>query len=230
MALFLLATPAETTAQAREHFKAAQLHYALGEFEDAVKEFREAYRLRQEPAILYNIAQCHRQMRQWREAYFNYRQYLNLKRDAPNRDEVEELVEQMRRRMDDEEEQKTRIARDPVPVHSEAVLPQAPPPVVAPEPSPLFSEKAQPPARSSLRYAGYGALAAGAVAEGLAFVFHSSAQSSADQFNQKYQSGQLTAADGTLRDDASSKGKLATFALFGGAVLIATGAALCFAF
>ncbi len=226
IALVLLASPADATAQAREHFKAAQLHYALGEFEDAVKEFREAYRLRQEPAILYNIAQSYRQMRQWREAYFNYQQYLNLKKDAPNREEVEQLADQMRKRMDAEEEQKSRIAA--VPVKTETVLPQAPPPVVA-EPTPLFATATEKRG-SSLKYAGYGAIAAGAVAETLAFVFHGSAQTAADQFNQKYQSGQLTAADSSLRDDAQSKGKLATFALIGGAVLIATGATLAFAF
>ena len=107
------ASAEEVTAQAREHFKAAQLHYSLGEFEEAAKEFRETYRLRQEPAILFNIAQCHRQMRQWKEAYFNYRQYLGQKKDAPNKDEAESLAEQMRLKMEEEEEQRTRIARNP---------------------------------------------------------------------------------------------------------------------
>jgi hypothetical protein len=73
-------------------------------------------------------------------------------------------------------------------------------------------------------------LGLGVAAEGAAFVFHSSAQSAADQFNQKYAAGTLTAADAKLKSDAQSKGKLATAALAGGLALLAASAVLCFAF
>ena len=226
----LLATSADANAQAREHFKSAQLHYSLGEFEDAVKEFREAYRLRQEPAILFNVAQCYRQLRMWREAYFNYQQYLNQKKDAPNRDEVESMIEQMRARMNEEDEQKTRIAANPAAARNVETVLQPQPPAQPQEP-PLFASAPPPnhPA-SRVHIAGYATLGAGAVAEALAFVFHSSAQGAADQFNQKYQSGQLTGADAHLRDDAQSKGRLATAALVGGAALLVAGGVLSFAF
>lgn len=221
------ASAEEVTAQAREHFKAAQLHYSLGEFEEAAKEFRETYRLRQEPAILFNIAQCHRQMRQWKEAYFNYRQYLGQKKDAPNKDEAESLAEQMRLKMEEEEEQRTRIARNPAAAQNgESTLAVA---SLPPQEAPLFPQQPSPTLKP-LHVAGYVAIGAGVLAEGLAFVFHSSAQSAADQFNQKYQSGQLTPADAHLRDDAQSKGKLATAALIGGALLLAAGGVLSFAF
>ena len=233
IALLLAAGPTDNTATAREHFKSAQLHYSLGEFDEAVKEFREAYRLRQEPAILFNVAQCYRQMRMWKDAYFNYRQYLNLaKKDAPNREEAESLAGQMRKRMDEEEEQKTRIARDPAAAHNgEATLAAA---SLPPQEPPLLVQQ-QPPAQQgggmkATRIAGYAALGAGVVAGGLAFVFHGSAQSSADQFNQKYASGSLTPADAQLRDDANSKGKTATLCAVGAAALVVTGAVLAFAF
>ena len=220
----LLATPAE---EARDHYRKGQTHYSLGEFEQAIKEFREAYRLKQEPGLLFNVAQSYRQLRQWEAARFNYRQYLNLKPDAPNRAEVEELIEQMQRRADEEKEQQTRIARD----KSEAknrddILPAPKPPVPAAAVQP---PPAEPPSHA-LRWGGYGALGAGAAVEVLAFVMHGSAQSAADQFNQKYSAGTLTAADTQLRNDAQSKGKLATMALVGGAVLLAAGAVLAIAF
>jgi tetratricopeptide (TPR) repeat protein len=227
IAILLAAAPADSTAQAREHFKNAQLHYSLGEFEEAVKEFREAYRLRQEPAILFNIAQCHRQMRQWKDAYFNYRQYLNQKKDASNREEAESLAEQMRLKMEEEEEQKTRVARNPAAAHNPestmppAALPQQEPPLFPQQPS---------SGPKPLHIAGYATIGAGVVAGGLALLIHGSAQSSADQFNQKYQGGQLTSADAQLRDDAQSKGKTATACAIGAAVLVATGAVLSFAF
>lgn len=234
IALVLLASP-DPTSQARERFKSAQLHYSLGEFEDAVKDFREAYRLRQEPAILFNIAQCYRQLRMWREAYFNYRQYLNLKKDVQNRDEVESLLGEMRKRMDEEDAQKTRIAPNPaLAKNAETTLSIPATPPQPPQEAPLFATSAPVPQEGGgvrpAHVAGYVALGLGVAAEGAAFLFHSSAQTAADQFNQKYQSGQLTAADAQLKNDAQSKGTLATAALIGGAALIVTGAVLSFAF
>ena len=225
IALLLAASGPDASAQAREHFKSGQTHYALGEFEQAIQEFRETYRLRQEPALLFNIGQAYRQLHDWQQAYFNYRQYLNLKTDASNRAEVESLIAQMQYQLDLEKEQKTRIARDPAAARApESVLPSAHPEQPAPMP-PLSSSSGL-----GFRSAGYAALASGALAEGAAFFLHGSAQSAADQFNQKYAAGQLTAQDTQLKSSAESKGKLAGAALIGGAALLVTGAVLCFAF
>jgi tetratricopeptide (TPR) repeat protein len=218
---------ADVGADVRMHFKKGQTHYALGEFQAAIDEFREAYRLKQEPAILFNLAQSYRQIHEWQHAYFHYRQYLNQKPDASNRAEVETLIEQMKTKMDEEE----RLAK------AEAAKPPPPPlkiaPVTPPVSKPAFvtpppAARAEP--SHALRYTGYVALGVGAAAEGLAFVFHNSAQSSADQFNNKYQAGTLTAADSKLKDDAQSKGKLATGAVIAGVALLVTGAVLTFAF
>ena len=222
----LLAAP-DASSAAREHLKAGQTHYALGEFQAAIDEFREVYRLKQEPGLLFNMGQAWRQLHEWQQALFNYRQYLNLKPDAPNRAEVEELVEQMQRRVDEEKEQQTRIARDKAAAQNQDQLIPAPP--RPPAPAAAVSEPA-PAGPHPLRWAGYGALGAGAAAEVLALLMHGSAQSAADQFNQKYAAGTLTAADAHLRDDAQSKGKLATAALIGGVALLAAGAVLTVAF
>jgi tetratricopeptide (TPR) repeat protein len=279
----LIAAPAlaDATSEAREHFKKGQTHYALGEFEEAAKEYREAYRFRAEPVILFNIGQACRQIRQWQQAYFYYRQYLSKKPDAPNREETESLIEQMRRRMDEEEEQRLRVPRDPAAAHNdESELPLSKlyanqgaggAPVAAPKPAPPTSPAlaampaaskaalAKPPAampsaapsagktitplpaaatapapvrepNRTLRVAGYAAIGAGVVGEGLALLFHGSAQSAASEYNQKHAAGTLTAADASLKSDAESKGRLATVAAIGGALLLATGGVLSFEF
>jgi hypothetical protein len=317
----LVAAPAlaDATSEAREHFKNGQTHYALGEFEEAAKEYREAYRFRAEPVILFNIGQACRQIRQWQQAYFYYRQYLSKKPDAANREETESLIEQMRRRMDEEEEQRLRVPRDPAAAHNDesdlqlsklyaagtpasapaagaaAPIRAAPMPAVtnavpatpvvakplaatsgaattpaptadAPKPAIATSAKATPGAAASpsvaivspaapsvgkppaavpaaataaapapepnrtLRVAGYAAIGAGVVGEGLALLFHGSAQSAASEYNQKHAAGTLTAADASLKSDAESKGRLATVAAIGGALLLATGGVLSFAF
>lgn len=238
--LLLLATgpllAADGAAEIKEHIKAGQTHYAIGEFEEAIKEFRLAYKLRQDPGLLFNIAQCARQLHDYQQAYFHYRQYLNQRPDAANKAEVQSLIEQMRRKIDEEAEQKTRVARDPAAAaNPEATLPAQP---EAARAKPATSAPAAavtgavPAAKASpnLRIAGYVALGLGAAAGGTALLFHSSAQSTADQFNQKYAAGTLTGADAKLKSDAQSKGKLATVALAGGLALLVAGAVLCFAF
>jgi tetratricopeptide (TPR) repeat protein len=241
IALLLLLTAgplfaADTAAEVKEHIKAGQTHYAIGEFEDAIKEFRLAYKLRQDPGLLFNIAQCARQLHDYQQAYFHYRQYLNQRPDAANKTEVQSLIEQMRRRIDEEQEQKTRVARDPAAAGNfESTLPgpvDAQPGAAVKAPAAAIGGKAPAGAEAShpARIAGYVVLGLGVVAEGAAFMLHSSAQSAADQFNQKYAAGTLTAADAKLKSDAQSKGKLATAALAGGLALLATSAVLCFAF
>ena len=267
LAVFLLALPAraDDAADAREHFKKGQTHYSLGEFQDAVQEFREAYRIRHEPAILFNIGQAMRQIRQFQQAYFYYQQYLAQRADAPNRVEVEQLMAQMKKKIDaDAEEGRQRGERDnatPGPArspedHLEDSDPSRPAPAqkVAAAATPragnggalpaspgastsapsAATAAAPPPAPakpgSSTRLVGYVAAGTGLLVEGAAFALHGSAQSAADELNRKYSGGQLGAADAHLRSDAQSKGKLATAALLGGAVLIVAGAVLAFAF
>ena len=227
IALLLAAGPLPDTAkEVREHIKNGQLHYSLGEFDDAAKEFRQAYRLKQDPGLLFNIAQCERQLHEYEQAWFHYRQYLNARPDASNKADVESLIAQMRHNMDVEAEQKTRVARDPnAAKNDEGVQPLA---------APAEATAAQPAGTAQkstgTKVAGYVALGAGAVAGGLAFMFNSSAKSAANEFNTKYANGTLTAADAQLKSDAESKGKSATIALVGCAALLVTGAVLTFAF
>jgi tetratricopeptide (TPR) repeat protein len=251
---------ADPSADVRMHFKKGQTHYALGEFQEAIGEFREAYRLRQEPAILFNLAQSYRQIHEWQHAYFHYRQYLNQKPDAVNKAEVETLIEQMRTKIDEEERlaraEPASVAAAPPSAKSpptpaaQVAVPPAPVKVVqassiekpaaarprsaapaAAVPSRIAAvPTAAPPETHGWRYAGYVAVGGGIALEAAALLLHGSAQSAADQYNSKYRSGALTAADVRLRADAQSKGNLATGALVGGAVLIVTGTVFSFAF
>jgi tetratricopeptide (TPR) repeat protein len=293
---------ADEMAEAKEHFKKGQTHYALGEFNEAVAEFRDAYRLRDEPAILFNIAQAMRQLGQFKQAHFYYSQYLARRPEATNRADVEQFMVQMRRKADAEEEadrlrRAAEAARAPAaqaqsahaidapaapggegpgsadPGISDAGAPgRTPAAIVAalptntgsgggmgpgagppespseagapvsgsaaspagPGAAPLESLRPGPApawtARRVLRYSGFGAIGAGVVAEGLALLFHASAQASADEFSRRYQSGTLQPADAALRDNVSSKGRLSTIAAVSGAVLVAAGVAVVLAF
>lgn len=75
-------------AQARDLYRRGMQHYNLAEFEPALKDFTEAYRFYDDPAFLFNIAQCHRQLSHHRDALTFYRSYLRNMPDAENRNEV----------------------------------------------------------------------------------------------------------------------------------------------
>ena len=83
------------TARARELFKSGTKHYSLSEYTAALNDFKEAYRLKEDPVFLYNIAQCHRLLGQHEEAARFYRAYLRAlpsSPSAPNLSDIEDHV------------------------------------------------------------------------------------------------------------------------------------------
>jgi hypothetical protein len=63
----------EDREKAKALFGSGTSHYNLSEFGDALHDFKEAYRLVNDPALLYNIAQCQRQVGAFDEAARLYR-------------------------------------------------------------------------------------------------------------------------------------------------------------
>jgi tetratricopeptide (TPR) repeat protein len=107
-------------------------HFRLGEFSDALKLYKEAYRLHASPRILFNVGQCHRQLRQLDQALFVFKSYLVAAPDAPNRADVEAIIGEL--------EAKIRSAAQPT---STRLLPRAPAPLAAGAPA----REAHPPSR-----------------------------------------------------------------------------------
>lgn len=143
-------------ARAIEIFQQADVSYKVGDFQKALDGYKEAYRLVQKPSLLFNIAQCHRQLGSYTEAIATYRAFLRDEPTTPLKEDVEALI------AESEAKEKDRQAR----VSQLNAPPQAP--------SLLDSPYLQP------RYFFYGGAAAGAVtlvAGGVAVV--SSLQSAA---------------------------------------------------
>ena len=90
------ASPEDKT-KAREHFQNGLVHYDLGEFGEALSQFKDAYRMVQDPAFLFNIAQCHRRLGQNVEALDFYRNFLRRSPNAANRGEVERRIQEIER-------------------------------------------------------------------------------------------------------------------------------------
>ena len=106
LALLLPATPVtaappspEEKTRAREHYQKGLTHYDIKEYNDALAEFKNAYRVVQDPAFLFNIAQCYRKLGQDVEALDYYRNYLRRFPTAPNRGEVERRIQEIEREL-----------------------------------------------------------------------------------------------------------------------------------
>jgi tetratricopeptide (TPR) repeat protein len=64
----------------------------LGRYEEAIAAFRRAYELRADARLLYDIAECYRQVGTADQALFYYDRYLTDWPDAFDRDQVEKKV------------------------------------------------------------------------------------------------------------------------------------------
>src|SRR4051812_36896889 len=90
----------EDSTQAKEHYKKGTKLYDLGKYDEAIKEFEAAYEVKDEPVLLYNIAQAYRLDNKYAEALRFYRNYLRKyvsknKKDPPNKTEVEAKIADM---------------------------------------------------------------------------------------------------------------------------------------
>jgi hypothetical protein len=118
------------SAAARAHYKDGRANYQLGEYRAAIREFKEAYRLKPDATFLFNIAQCYRQLHEYGEALQLYRNYLRDAPDAKNHEEVERFIREITLLIEQEKESKSTVA--PTPAPAAAVSPAVAPPVTAP--------------------------------------------------------------------------------------------------
>ena len=80
-----LPLPASPIAQerARALFDRGKVHYTLGEYDEAIVLFREAYELTAAPILLFNIAQGHRLKGDCVHALEVYRHFVRISPGAP---------------------------------------------------------------------------------------------------------------------------------------------------
>lgn len=111
----LVLAPALAAAQPRtpeEWYKEGENQYNLGNFEEAVKAFKEGFA--QEPneskkaAYLYNVAQSYRQMKDCSNAQFFYKRFLALK----DQDTTKPLSPQIRKDVEDRIKELEACARE----------------------------------------------------------------------------------------------------------------------
>jgi tetratricopeptide (TPR) repeat protein len=95
LALLMLGAPPPETKDAQRLARRSTLEYDVGHFEEALRDITQAYYLDPRPAMLFNLGQCHRALEHWKEAEYDFRNYLHKLPNAPNRDTVLKLIEEM---------------------------------------------------------------------------------------------------------------------------------------
>ena len=83
----------------RRIFQTAEEYYQVGELELALELYREAHQLAPLPGFLFNIAQCYRRLGEWSRALTYYHAFMAAAPNAPNLEEVHELIALCRDRM-----------------------------------------------------------------------------------------------------------------------------------
>lgn len=154
---------ADEREQAKAHFVEGTKHYNVGEFADALEEFKQAYFLLPDAAFLYNLGQCARQLGDYESAEKSYRAFLRESPQLPpeRRDEVERMISVMQAAA---REQRRQPPKTETPVRATS----APPPVAAPVPT-VDRGKSKRLAGIITADVGVGGVALGAIFAGLSF-------------------------------------------------------------
>jgi tetratricopeptide (TPR) repeat protein len=70
------ADDARRRAEAKAEVERAEVQYKLGRFDEALEGYSRAYELVNAPGLLFDIGQCHRNLRSYERAIFFFQEYL----------------------------------------------------------------------------------------------------------------------------------------------------------
>jgi tetratricopeptide (TPR) repeat protein len=117
---------AEARAKAKAQVERAQIEYELGRFDEALAGYTRAFELYPAPALLFNLGQCHRNLKNPERAIFFFEGYLReaVKLDDDRRRLTEDLIAEARGELE-----RQQIAAAVAGAHS-------PPPLIVPLPTP----------------------------------------------------------------------------------------------
>lgn len=86
----------EDKESAKIHFEAAKKLYKSGKYVEALELFKKAYSRYPKPEILYNIGKCYDKLGDYHNAIKYYEQYIMLNPQAEDKEEVMELIKNLK--------------------------------------------------------------------------------------------------------------------------------------
>lgn len=122
---------------ARAAYQEGTRQFEIGDYQAALAAFKKAYLAYDDPAFLFNMAQCYRLLNDKQEAVRTYRVYLRKVPNAPNRADIEQIINALDQAIAEEKR-----ASSMPPTESQ-------PPATRPEPPPTGSVTPSPPAHAT---------------------------------------------------------------------------------
>lgn len=95
-----VAQDSEEARQAVELAQEAQTAFAAGDLPTAIRAFEQAFMLRPDPAFAYNLGLLYEAEGELARAHRYLEAYLEIYADAPNREEVETILSELRAELD----------------------------------------------------------------------------------------------------------------------------------
>jgi tetratricopeptide (TPR) repeat protein len=166
---------ADAVEEAREHFRKGSNAFDLGHYAEAIKEYEAAYNLKEDPALLFNIAQAYRLQGDDQSAIRVYKSFLRRQPDSPNRVMVERRIAELEKAVEQHGRAKEGPPEGtlPVPERAQPSPPAGtttPSPAPAPPPPQAAPPPAQPTAASTDLHPGRTKIIAGSSLLGVAVV------------------------------------------------------------
>lgn len=90
--------------KAKQLYSEGVTEYNLGHYDQALTAFEMGYRVKQDSAFLFNIAQCQRMLNRYQDAERTYRAYLRENSTLPDstRDQIQKLIADMQRAQEEQ--------------------------------------------------------------------------------------------------------------------------------
>jgi hypothetical protein len=104
-----------STQEERAHERQAQQFYASEHWSQAAAEFEEAYKVRKDPAFLFNMALCYRRTGDSKRSADLYEDYLRKVPDSPRRTDIEGRIKALRQELADADRANKPPAENPAP-------------------------------------------------------------------------------------------------------------------
>ena len=153
-AILLLLAPVSARAadadDAKTHYQKATAHFAIGEYREAAGEYEEAFKLKQDPAILFNAAQSFRLAGDNQKALLLYNNIIKLYPGTQYAKDSKERIEKLAQTGTSPPAAMPPAPTTPPPAASPPVAPIAPAPVTAAAPPPALAPETTAPGASPL--------------------------------------------------------------------------------
>ncbi len=114
------------TKTAKKHYDKGDKLFNLRKYQDALEEYQKAFDAKPIPAFLFNIGQCYRNLGDVDSAIFSFKRFLKLDPEAPNRDQVQGLIDELETKQQEAESKRLQLDKP--------TLPEPVPPVIVVKP------------------------------------------------------------------------------------------------